>query len=138
MADFPVSPEKQKALEEKMARFGVREADIEERFVRSSGPGGQNVNKVSMCVQLRHGPTGIEVKCGSERSQALNRYLARRLLVGKIEAAALGRKSEERRKIEKVRRQKRRRSRRAKEKMLADKRMHSRKKGLRGRGSHDD
>lgn len=118
-------------LKEKMARLGVRESDLAESFIRSSGPGGQNVNKVATAVYLKHVPTGIEVKCGRERSQALNRFLARRILVNKIETMMLGRASEERRRIEKIRRQKRRRSRRAKEKMLAAKRIHSEKKVFR-------
>ncbi len=81
---FPVSEKKQKELEEKMALLGITENDLEERFVRSSGPGGQNVNKVSTGVYLKHIPTGIEVKCTRERSQGLNRFLARRALLRKI------------------------------------------------------
>ena len=127
------------ALKDKMARFGVRESDIVESFIRSSGPGGQNVNKVSTAVYLKHIPTGIEVKCGQERSQALNRFLARRILVDKIEELMLGRASEKRRRIEKIRRQKRKRSKRAKEKMLAVKRMRSEKKVFRRKpeGDHE-
>ena len=109
MADYNVNLTKEHALKEKMARLGVRESDIVESFIRSSGPGGQNVNKVSTAVYLKHIPTGIEVKCGQERSQALNRFLARRILVNKIETMILGKASEERRKIEKIRRQKRKR-----------------------------
>lgn len=122
-----------KALSEKMARFNICEADITEKFLRSRGPGGQNVNKTSTCVYLKHIPTGIEVKCQRERSQSLNRYLARRILADKIEAGVLGKLSQEQRKIEKVRRQKRKRSKRAKLKILEAKRIHSRKKQLRGR-----
>ncbi len=125
-------PEKEKALAEMMARLGVREEDIVERFIRAQGPGGQNVNKVSTCVHLRHIPTGIEVKCQEARSQAQNRYRARQLLLGKIERAILGRLSAEQKRIEKIRRQKRRRSRRAKLKILESKRHHSAKKFLRG------
>ncbi|MDD5073037.1 MAG: peptide chain release factor-like protein [Candidatus Omnitrophica bacterium] len=137
MADYNVNLSKEHALKEKMGRLGVRESDIVESFIRSSGPGGQNVNKVSTAVYLKHIPTGIEVKCGQERSQALNRFLARRILVNKIETMALGRASEERRKIEKIRRQKRKRSRRAKEKMLAAKKIHSEKKGFRRKPEGD-
>ena len=121
MATFGVSPEKEQALAERMERLGLREEDIVEKFIRSGGHGGQNVNKVATCVYLKHLPTGTEVKCQLERSQALNRFLARRILADKIEAAILGKQSEEEQRIAKVRRQKRKRSKRAKEKMLADK-----------------
>lgn len=131
MALFPVSSEKEKQLLARMAALGVREQDIDERFVRSSGAGGQNVNKVSSCVLLRHRPTGMRVRCQRERSQGLNRYLARRLLVDKIEAAARGAAEEEAQRVARIRRQKRRRSRRAKLRMLADKRRQGEKKALR-------
>ena len=128
---FKVSGAKQEALKAKMRRLGVREEEIEERFVRSSGKGGQKVNKTSSCVYLKHRHSGIEVKCQQERSQALNRFLARRRLVDKIETRLLGKLSAQRKKIEKIRRQKRRRSKRAKEKMLRDKRKRSEKKKMR-------
>ena len=133
MSDLGVSLDKQKALSEKMARLGIREEDIIESFIRAQGPGGQNVNKTSTCVYLKHIPTGIEVKCQRERSQALNRYLARQLLLKKIESSILGKLSKERQRIEKLRRQKRRRSRRAKLKILEAKRRHTQKKLLRAR-----
>lgn len=128
MATFGVSPDKEQALADRMAALGIREADIVEKFIRSGGHGGQNVNKVATCVYLKHLPTGTEVKCQQERSQALNRFLARRILSDKIEAAIQGKKSAEEQRIAKIRRQKRKRSKRAKEKMLADKRRVSEKK----------
>src|SRR4030042_5085203 len=122
MAKFGVSPEKEEALAERMEALGIRESDIIEKFIRSGGHGGQNVNKVATCVYLKHVPTGTEVKCQQERLQSLNRFLARRILADKIEAAVRGKESEEEQRIAKIRRQKRKRSERAKEKMLADKR----------------
>ena len=133
-----ISADKQRALDERMFRLGIREQDLVEKFVRSSGKGGQKVNKTSSCVYLKHLPTGIEVKCQRERYQSLNRFLARRLLADKIERTILGKLSEEEQRIQKIRRQKRKRSRRAKEKMLHDKKMHSRKKTLRSRNIRPD
>jgi len=85
MPTFAVSEEKDKWLREKMESLGIHERDIEEKFIRSSGRGGQKVNKTSTCVYIRHIPTGIEVKSMRERSQSLNRFLARRELVKRIE-----------------------------------------------------
>lgn len=121
MPDFPVSPSKWKALEARLIGLGLYERDLDEQFVRSGGHGGQNVNKVATCVVLLHRPTGITVRCQEERSQGLNRYLARRRLAEKMEEKMLGAQSAKQQEIEKIRRQKRRRSRRAKNKMLQDK-----------------
>jgi protein subunit release factor B len=121
-----------------MERLGIQESDIVERFVRSSGHGGQNVNKVATCVYLKHLPTGIEVKCQRERHQAVNRFFARRLLVQKIENMILGRASEEQQRIERIRRQKRRRSRRAQEKVLEMKHLQTRKKRERSKPDLSD
>jgi protein subunit release factor B len=132
MSIFTVSPQKEQQLREKMESLNIREEDIEESFVRSSGRGGQHVNKTSTCVYLKHLSTGIEVKCQEERSQALNRYRARVILASKIEQLVKGKESEEIQRIEKIRRQKRKRSKRAKEKMLAEKRITAEKKKLRG------
>ena len=125
MSTFPVSPEKAQALAARMLRVGIREEDLEETFVRSGGHGGQNVNKVATCVMLAHRPSGLAVRCQEERSQGLNRFLARRRLAEKMERLLLGRESARQQQIEKIRRQKRRRSRRAKEKMLTAKRHHA-------------
>ncbi len=131
MSAFPVSSEKETQLAQRMAALDVREADIEESFVRSGGHGGQNVNKTSTCVMLLHRPTGLQVKCQATRQQGLNRFFARRLLLDKIEAQKNGFVATERARIEKIRRQKRKRSRRAKDRMLADKFHHADKKASR-------
>jgi len=123
-----VSKEKQKTLQEKMESLGIYEKDIVEKFIRSSGKGGQKVNKTSTCVYLKHVPTDIEVKCQRERYQAINRYLARKILADKVETKIRGKESEEQQKIEKIRRQKRKRSKRAKMKMLEDKKKQAQKK----------
>jgi peptide chain release factor len=137
MSAFPVSLEKENQLAQRMASLGVREADIEESFVRSGGHGGQNVNKTSTCVMLLHRPTGVQVKCQSTRQQGLNRFIARRLLLDKIEAIKNGFVAAERARIEKIRRQKRKRSKRAKDRMLAGKALRSDKKASRRSVSMD-
>jgi peptide chain release factor len=109
---FPVSEEKNRWLKEKMEALGIHEKDIEEKFIRSSGRGGQKVNKTSTCVYLKHLPTGIEVKSMRERSQSLNRFLARRELVMRIEKLS-GQSTREKLMVEKARRQKSKRRKRA-------------------------
>ena len=90
MPDFAVSEEKNRLLRQKMETLHILEKDIEEKFIRSSGHGGQKLNKTSSCVYLKHLPTGIEIKCMRERSQSVNRFLARRELAERIEALAAG------------------------------------------------
>ncbi len=131
MGIFTVSPLTEKRLIKKMEALNICEKDIKESFVRSGKKGGQHVNKTSTCVYLKHIPTGIEVKCQEERSQSLNRYKARAILIKKIDQLVKGKESEEIQRIEKIRRQKRKRSKRAKEKILAEKKIMSEKKKLR-------
>jgi protein subunit release factor B len=128
---FPVSPEKEAALTARLAALGIREDDLVERFVRSGGRGGQNVNKVATCVVLRHVPTGVAVKCQEARTQAMNRFLARRRLAEVVEARVRGAASAREQEIQRIRRQKRRRSRRAQERVLAAKRAQAEKKAMR-------
>jgi protein subunit release factor B len=125
------SPKKQNELSERLKKLGILESDVIEKFIRSGGRGGQNVNKTSTCVYLKHLSTGIEVKMQRERSQALNRFLAWRLLADKVEERIHGAKSRRRQEIEKIRRQKRKRSKRAKEKVLREKKRVGEKKLLR-------
>jgi protein subunit release factor B len=112
----------------------VREADIEENFVRSGGHGGQNVNKVASCVMILHLPTGLQVKCQTTRQQGLNRFIARRLLLDKIERLKTGQIAAEQARVAKIRRQNRKRSGGAKERMLAGKSHQSAKKAARRAG----
>jgi protein subunit release factor B len=133
MSSLRASPDPEEHLARRMAALGVREDDLEETFVRSAGPGGQNVNKTSTCVMLRHRPTGLQVKCQASRQQGVNRLLARRLLLDKLEAARRSRAEAARARLEKLRRQKRPRRRAAKERMLADKSRHAAKKAFRRR-----
>ena len=120
MSRFGVSPRKESALLKKMSDLGLKEEDIQETFTRAQGPGGQNVNKVSTCVQLKHLPSGITVKAQKDRTQGVNRFLARRALVLKFEEQVLGLKSEADKKREKIRKQKKRRKKRTKLKIDSD------------------
>ena len=101
-----------------MAVLGLHERDLEEKFIRSSGPGGQRVNKTASCVYLRHLPTGLEVKMQKDRSQRLNRYYARKRLCELMEREKLGGQSPDALKAEKIRKQKQRRKRRGRSNAL--------------------
>lgn len=117
MSKFGVSLEKEDALIKKMSELGVKESDLDEKFIRSGGPGGQNVNKVATCVQIKHLPTGIEVKNQEDRSQGVNRFLARRALLLKLEELQSDKPTKEQLKIAKIQKQKKRRKRRTKAKL---------------------
>lgn len=127
-----ITSETQAKLEARMERLGILDQDLDEHFIRGSGSGGQKINKTSSCVQLIHRPSHIEIRCQKTRSQADNRYWARRELCERIEEKILGEKSKKQQAAEKIRRQKRRRSRRAKAKMLDAKSKQGQKKKLRG------
>ncbi|MDR3071538.1 MAG: peptide chain release factor-like protein [Endomicrobium sp.] len=106
MIDLVVNTKKRKELNEQFEKYGIKESDIEEKFIYSSGNGGQNVNKVATAVYLKHLSTGIKIKCSKGRTQGLNRFFARCLLVKKIDEQILGRMSERQQKIKKLRKQK--------------------------------
>ena len=110
---FPVSQSKNITLQERMLKNGIYEDDLEESFIHSSGPGGQNVNKTSTCVLLIHKNSGLRVKCSKTRRQGLNRYYARKQLCELIEEQILGEKSAASQKINKAIKQKDRRRRKA-------------------------
>ncbi len=119
MSIFNVTEKKEKELQERMRELNVNEDDLEERFIRSSGPGGQKVNKSSTCVFLRHIPTDTTVKYQKERSQALNRFFARRTLLDQIELKQKGYIKEDKKRIEKIKSQKRKKRKRANEKQYS-------------------
>ena len=114
-----------------MLRMKIFEKDIKEAFVRSSGPGGQNVNKVSTCVILSHYPTKIQIRSQQERSQGLNRYHARCLLIAKIEQKRRKEKQKKIDELQKKKRQNRKRPKALKERILESKKQLSQKKRAR-------
>jgi protein subunit release factor B len=126
-----ISAAKEEALKKRMAVLHIKEEDIEEKFVRASKSGGQNVNKTSTCVYLKHRPTGIEVKCQKERVQSINRLIARIWLIKRISSRILKNAQDEKSRVEKLKRQKRRRTAWQKESILQEKRKHSEKKKMR-------
>ena len=138
MSKFGVSKDKLAKLEQWMEELEIREEDIVENFIRGSGSGGQKINKSSTCVQLIHAPSGIEIRCQRERSQALNRFFARRELCEKVATEIKGIQTKKKQLIEKIKRQKRRRSRKAKEKTLQEKKKQSDKKLTRGKVTREE
>jgi protein subunit release factor B len=135
MAGFPLQIEQD--VRRRLAALGVPPADVEERFVRGTGPGGQKINKTSSCVWLRHGPTGIETRCQRERSQVVNRALAWAELCAKLEerkrVAAAARQDEQ----AKNRRRNRQKSRGQKARMIQSKKHRAGIKSSRGRVGAD-
>ena len=132
-----IQKEKQEELTRKMERLGIRDEDLEEKFILGSGAGGQKINKTSSCVSLRHLPSGISIKCQRTRSRELNRLYARRELCDRIEAKLYQVETERQRLAAKIRKQKQRRSRRTQAKVLEGKRARSTTKGLRGKPGMD-
>ena len=112
---FPVTPKKEAELVAKLKDLGIKEEDLEESFVRGSGRGGQKKNKSSVCVLLKHLPSGLQVRADRERSQGLNRFFARRQMIEAMENKTLGKESPEAKKADKIRKQKARRKRRSSE-----------------------
>jgi peptide chain release factor len=133
-----VSPEKQAALETRMAALGIAEDDLVEKFVLGSGSGGQKINKTSSCVYLKHVPTAIEVKCQANRSREMNRFQAREDLCDRIEGIRRDKAQARIDEVEKLRRQNRPLSRRSKQRSVAEKRKTSQKKSMRRSPRGDD
>jgi len=117
MSKFAVTQKKEEELYKRMAELSIFEEDIDEKFIKSSGKGGQNVNKNSTCVQLKHIPSGIIVKYQKERTQNLNRFFARRALVEKIDELVNKGNSKKNQIKSKIAKQKSRRKRRTRKKL---------------------
>ena len=133
-----LSPDKQGELDKRMAKIGLAEDDLVEKFILGSGAGGQKINKTSSCVYLKHLPSGIEIKCQAQRSREMNRFQAREELCERLEGI---RREQTRARIdetEKLRRQNRPLSRRSKQRSVAEKRKASHKKSLRRSPGRDD
>lgn len=125
------------ALTRRLKKLGIREDDLEEDFIRGSGPGGQKVNKTSSTVVLRHIPTGLEVRCQKERSQVMNRHWARVELCERLEKALSDARLAVQNETEKVRRQNRPKPRGLKRKILKEKRNRGEVKKGRGKVKED-
>jgi protein subunit release factor B len=119
--NFPVRPAKIEALRAQFQKLGLQESDLDEKFVRGSGKGGQKVNKTNNCVQLIHRPSGVQVNSHHERERSLNRFHALRQLCDAIERGQKGGlTSAEQTKLDKIRKQKSRRKRRSSSKTKDD------------------
>lgn len=133
-----ISPEKQAALEERMAKLGITEEMLLEKFILGSGAGGQKINKTSSCVYLKHLPSGIEVKCQANRSREMNRFQARKEICDTIEGIRQQKAQARKDEMEKNRRTNRPLSRRSKQRSVAEKRKTSQKKSMRRSPGRDD
>jgi protein subunit release factor B len=133
-----ISPEKQAALDARMAKLRIAEEDLVEKFILGSGAGGQKINKTSSCVYLKHLPSGMEVKCQAHRSREMNRFQARHELCDRLEGIRREKAQARIDAVEKHRRQNRPLSRRSKQRSVADKRKTSQKKSLRRQPGRDD
>ena len=120
-------------IQRRLDTLGIIPSDVEEKFVRGSGPGGQKINKTSSTVCLRHRPTGVEVRVQRERSQAANRELAWQELCEKLENVLRQAEAARRDAVEKERRRKRPKSRAQKRRMVETKRLRRKSKDIRGR-----
>ncbi|MBA3848565.1 MAG: peptide chain release factor-like protein [Opitutus sp.] len=132
MADFPKFVEA--PLRARFVSLGVRPEEIEERFVRGAGAGGQKINKTSSTVWLRHRPSGVEVRCQREREQSVNRLLAWLELAGKLEWRRAESANAAQAARELARRQTRQKSRGQKARMIQTKKHRARLKGARRAG----
>jgi protein subunit release factor B len=130
-----VTPEKQRDLNERLQTLGLRKEEVIEQFIRASGPGGQKVNKTSSAVYLKHLPSGIEVKAQKDRSQAINRFLAWRLLADKLEERLSG-EDKALKEAERIRKQKKRRLRKTRGRMMEEGRGEKKKTNIEHRTSN--
>lgn len=112
-----ITEKKRLSLQIRMEELGIKESDLEEKFILGSGRGGQKLQKTQSCVYLKHLPTGLEVKCGKERSRDLNRYYARKILCDQFEEKFFPERSKKLLLSNKIRKQKKRRARRATKEM---------------------
>lgn len=133
-----ISPAREAELQARMERLGIREEDLVEKFIRGSGHGGQKINKTSSCVYLKHEPSGLEIKCQQDRSQTVNRHLARCELCDQLEARQREKQAAHRQAREKARRRNRRQSKHQRRKNVGLKRQHGLKKKLRRKPGRDD